>query len=145
MTQILQNLYLGGENEAMGNYILTNGIKSVVNVSIEVPRCPHVDDKNFLRIAIDDDPNEKILPFIQIFMDFMSRAEHNKHKILIHCYAGISRSVSFVIIYLMLRYSISMESAYNYIKSLRPFVNINRGFHNQVKILDDDIKRRRRR
>lgn len=53
--------------------------------------------------------------------------EKNK-KILFHCYAGISRSVTFAIAYLMVINNLSVESAYNLIKSKRSCIQPNYGF-----------------
>src|ERR1700743_2650681 len=125
MTQILPQLYLGNAQDALGNFILNNGITAVVNVTKDINKSPYISNSNFLRIAIDDSPDENILIYVPIFMDFMRK--HPQDIILIHCYAGISRSTSYVIIYLMLKYAMSFDSAYSYVRSLRPYVNINQG------------------
>jgi protein-tyrosine phosphatase len=143
MTQILSNLYLGNIDDALGSFILENNITAVVNISKDIPKSPYISNENFLRIAIDDEPSENIIAFIPMFMSFMNY--HSNDIILIHCYAGISRSVSYVLIYLLIRYyPITFEEAYSYVKSLRPFVRINHGFHKQVLAISKDIKAKRK-
>ena len=49
-------------------------------------------------------------------------------KILFHCYAGVSRSATFAIAYLMITQELSVESAYNLVKSKRSRIHPNHGF-----------------
>ena len=53
--------------------------------------------------------------------------------VLVHCNAGISRSTSIVIGYLMLREGLSFEEALGQVKHARPSVCPNAGFYRQLK------------
>jgi protein-tyrosine phosphatase len=53
--------------------------------------------------------------------------EKNK-KILFHCYAGVSRSATFAIAYLMITNNLSVNDAYNIIKLKRNCIQPNDGF-----------------
>jgi hypothetical protein len=75
-------------------------------------------------IEVEDDDDEDISLYFKEAFEIISSAE----KILVHCYAGACRSVSFVIAYLMLRDKKSYISLYSYVKNRRPAVNINNGF-----------------
>jgi atypical dual specificity phosphatase/dual specificity phosphatase 12 len=59
---------------------------------------------------------------------------------LVHCYAGISRSASIIISYLMKKYNWSYEKAYNYVKNKRPIINPNRGFKKQLIQYENYLK-----
>lgn len=143
MSQILTKLYLGDVNDALGDFIKNKQVTTVVNITKDIPKSPFIRSENFLRIAIDDDPAEDILSFIPVFLNFMK--DHSQDTKLIHCYAGVSRSVSFVIIYLMFTHLTPFDTTYDYIKSLRPFVNINQGFEAQLRNLSYKIQCKRRR
>jgi len=56
-----------------------------------------------------------------------------KHKILVHCNAGVSRAPTVVILYLMLEESYSFHDAFNLVKKVRPCVQPNSGFLQQLK------------
>lgn len=53
--------------------------------------------------------------------------------VLVHCNAGVSRSSSVVIGYLMQREELSFEDAYSQVKLARPSSHPNRGFHQQLQ------------
>lgn len=52
---------------------------------------------------------------------------------LVHCNAGVSRSASIVIGYLMLREGLSFDDALRQVKLARPSVCPNPGFYQQLK------------
>jgi len=51
---------------------------------------------------------------------------------LIHCKAGISRSVTILISYLMLKFNITAKDALKIVRENRPQVNPNYGFMKQL-------------
>lgn len=53
-------------------------------------------------------------------------------KILVHCVAGISRSASLCIAYLMKHHEMTLLNAYNHIKERRPSIKPNCGFFRQL-------------
>ena len=63
---------------------------------------------------------------------YIIKCETNNTKILIHCQAGKSRSASVIIYYLMKKNNISFNKAYNILKQIKPDININIGFYNQL-------------
>jgi protein-tyrosine phosphatase len=56
----------------------------------------------------------------------------NKRHILIHCQAGISRSSSILIAYIMRKYRVPFLTAYNHVKTYRSIIEPNAGFRNQL-------------
>jgi protein-tyrosine phosphatase len=53
-------------------------------------------------------------------------------KVLVHCYAGISRSVSICVYYLIKRNNVSYEQAITSIKKIRPIADPNPSFARQL-------------
>ena len=51
---------------------------------------------------------------------------------LVHCYAGISRSATIVISYLMKEHGMSLQAATQLTRSKRWFINPNPGFVKQL-------------
>eukprot|EP00731_Ephydatia_muelleri_P025039 Em0017g122a len=60
--------------------------------------------------------------------------------VLIHCMAGISRSVTLVIAYLMQYYRLPMQQAYQFVKDKRPAISPNLNFMGQLVEFDRTIK-----
>lgn len=129
-TRILDNVFLGNIEDALSTFVGDFRDCAIVNVSRDIPIHGCVHPKNCLRIPIDDDPSENLMEHIFPFLQFIKK--HKYQNILIHCYAGMSRSVSYVIILLMYNHYLPFDKAYRYVKSLRPFININKGFKNQL-------------
>jgi protein tyrosine phosphatase len=59
---------------------------------------------------------------------------YSNKKILFHCYAGVSRSATFAIAYLMKKHKLTKDEAFNLVKTKRPAIYPNYGF---LKILDE--------
>lgn len=53
--------------------------------------------------------------------------------VLVHCNAGVSRSSSIVIGYLMFREGLSFSDAYDQVKLARPSIRPNPGFYQQLE------------
>jgi protein-tyrosine phosphatase len=61
------------------------------------------------------------------------RMKKQNRKVLVHCAAGVSRSASFVIAYIMKSRKIGFDEAYTFVKSKRPIITPNSGFVKQLK------------
>lgn len=59
-------------------------------------------------------------------------ARINNKVVLVHCMAGISRSVTITIAYLMKFHRMSMNRAYQYLKDMRPAISPNLNFMGQL-------------
>lgn len=92
-------------------------------------------------ICSSDDFNEltyqlkkyKNKPMIEIGYHFINNAVGSDSNILIHCMAGISRSVSLTIYYLMKKYKFGYDDAINIIKQNRIIANPNDSFKSQLQ------------
>ena len=128
ISKILDGLYLSDYVQA-NNYekLKELGIKQILSIGCELT--PHeTDDFNKLHISLDDHKNENISQYFSIATDFI-----NKGPTLVHCYAGISRSASLVIAYLIKMKKWSIEKALSHCRKVRPVVNPNAGFMHQLR------------
>jgi len=82
----------------------------------------------------DLDPNQSIIKkkYYEDDKLLTKLPKKNKNKLLIHCKAGISRSVTIVIYFLMIKFNYSYFTAYELIRKKRPFINPNDWFKNKL-------------
>lgn len=75
-------------------------------------------------IDIQDQPNANISRFFDESYEFIESA---RTGVLVHCRFGVSRSATIVIAYLMRKFDVPFEAAYNFVRSKRP-IQPNDGF-----------------
>ena len=79
----------------------------------------------YLPIVIDDSEHEDISIYFNSTNDFIV---NSPGPVLVHCWAGISRSVTIAIAHLMISKGKSYLSAFYQIQKVRPFIKPNIGF-----------------
>lgn len=89
-------------------------------------------------------PLSKVLPMALQFMHG-ALAERSDAVILVHCFAGISRSTACVVGYLMEAQQLSMADALAKVREVRPIACPNRGFERHLKNWQVELRSRRRK
>lgn len=80
---------------------------------------------------------ENIIQHFPTAIDFIDDALKDKNgtnAVLVHCFYGVSRSSTLVIAYLMKKYSLTYQKAFERAKSKRSLVHPNHGFAVQCKL-----------
>ena len=80
----------------------------------------------------DDMPNFDMTPFFDKAYEFIA-AGLNKGNVLVHCAAGISRSSTLTLVYLMRARNENMDTALAFLRTKRPICTPNFGFQKQLK------------
>jgi protein-tyrosine phosphatase len=88
-----------------------------------------------LSIPIADSQSTSLLEVLPRALAFIDDAlkEHSENILLVHCYAGISRSPSCVIAHLMDAMDISMLAGFKKVREARPCIRPNEGFLGQLR------------
>lgn len=130
MTRITDHLFLTGIGGMTRENFRRNHIDFVVNITTEAPLWEDVES---MRVALDDDSSSNILAHLDQIVDKINDVitQRNAH-VLVHCVAGVSRSATVVIAYLMKYTHMSLRNAFNYCYGLRPVVRPNNGFMAQL-------------
>lgn len=89
-----------------------------------------------LFICLDDDARANIKQYLDRGVKYIKEAG----PILVHCSAGISRSASFVIAYLIRYKSMGVDEALALIRSRRQRANPNQGFITQLRDYEAEFK-----
>ncbi|KAK6057234.1 dual specificity phosphatase, catalytic domain protein [Cooperia oncophora] len=133
-TQIFPFMYLGSQQDALDEEKMKKyGITHVVNLSISCPRPKIIEnDKNFFRIPVNDSYQEKLSQYFDEAWTFLEKVRTEGKVVLIHCLAGISRSPTLAISYVMRYKNMSSEEAYRLVKEKRPSISPNFNFMGQL-------------
>ncbi|KAG1843142.1 hypothetical protein DFJ58DRAFT_805018 [Suillus subalutaceus] len=89
---------------------------------------------NRYQVNIDDSANEDVLVHFLPSISFIQNELDKGRGVLVHCMAGISRSATIVAAYLMYSLKLDPESAVDMIRTVRPIVEPNEGFMEQLKV-----------
>ncbi|CAG4981111.1 unnamed protein product [Colias eurytheme] len=134
-SQIIPGLYLSNARAAADRNVLQQlNITHVLTVEARrLPKSTFVDSNICtLYIRANDTPQTNLLPYFPMANAFIEEGLQ-KGNVLVHCHFGVSRSATLVIAYIMQKYSLSFEQAYNFVRQRRKFINPNPGFVSQLK------------
>ncbi|XP_056373884.1 dual specificity protein phosphatase 16 [Hyla sarda] len=140
-TRILPHLYLGCQRDVLNKELMQqNEIGFVLNASNTCPKPDFICDSHFLRVPVNDSFCEKILPWLDKSVDFIEKAKASNGRVLVHCLAGISRSATIAIAYIMKRMDMTLDEAYRFVKEKRPTISPNFNFLGQLLDFEKKIK-----
>mmetsp|Transcript_20654 Transcript_20654/g.22999 ORF Transcript_20654/g.22999 Transcript_20654/m.22999 type:complete len:151 (+) Transcript_20654:23-475(+) len=129
---ISDNLYLGDYTSACDQDILdTRGITHILTVgSYLSPK--FLEKYKYKILEIDDSDETDIKQFFEEGIEFINEALNSDGAILIHCMAGISRSATMTIAYLMNTNQWKYRQALIYVRGKRLIIDPNQGFEDQL-------------
>ncbi|XP_053719485.1 dual specificity protein phosphatase 16 [Synchiropus splendidus] len=140
-TRILPHLYLGCQRDVLNKELMQqNDIGYVLNASNTCPKPDFILESHFLRVPVNDSFCEKILPWLDRSVEFIEKAKASNARVLVHCLAGISRSATIAIAYIMKRMDMSLDEAYRFVKEKRPTISPNFNFLGQLLDFEKKIK-----
>lgn len=85
-----------------------------------------------IRIPVNDVPSANLESYFDYVADLIESNSMRGRRTLVHCVAGISRSASLCIAYLMKYHRMSLRSAHDHVRSRRPVIRPNTGFWEQL-------------
>lgn len=132
IAQITQCLFLSRGNVASDrSMLLSKGITCVINATIEIPNFnwPHIE---YVKVPLADMPHSPISLYFDCVADKIHSVGREHGAVLVHCAAGVSRSASLCLAYLMKYHRVCLAEAYAWVKSRRPIIRPNGGFWRQL-------------
>ncbi|XP_070594734.1 dual specificity protein phosphatase 7 [Erythrolamprus reginae] len=132
--QILPYLYLGCAKDSSNLDVLGKyGIKYILNVTPNLPNMfEHDGEFKYKQIPISDHWSQNLSQFFPEAITFIDEARSKKCGILVHCLAGISRSVTVTVAYLMQKLNLSLNDAYDFVKRKKSNISPNFNFMGQL-------------
>jgi len=142
-TKILAHLYLGGLGNRNSSFLIEKNITSIINASNLDPKkitgCSQPYDIEELVVPLWDSDVSNIHQFFGKAGEIIDTTEKSKGTVLVHCVAGISRSTTLVLAYLMKYKNMSLKDAYNLVKSKRKIIKPNPGFWSQLVEFEKEV------
>ncbi|KAK4876147.1 hypothetical protein RN001_012569 [Aquatica leii] len=133
--KIIENIYLGSQDCCDSEVLHKFNIEFVLSLGIEPSSLPSNVVHKFVKCL--DIPETNIIEILNNeCLNFITDATSCFKNILIHCNAGVSRSSSIVIGFLMLTNKLSYTEAFSIVKSKRHCIRPNSGFEKQLRNLE---------
>ncbi|XP_005886232.1 PREDICTED: dual specificity protein phosphatase 9 [Myotis brandtii] len=145
--QILPNLYLGCARDSANVESLAKlGIRYILNVT---PNLPNLFEKNgdfhYKQIPISDHWSQNLSQFFPEAIAFIDEALGQNCGVLVHCLAGVSRSVTVTVAYLMQKLHLSLNDAYDLVKRKKSNISPNFNFMGQLLDFERSLRLEERR
>ena len=134
INQITENIYLGNMDAAFDIKKLKKlGIRKILTVMSAFGN--HFPENAFIHktIEVDDDYNTNLIQYFKECLLFIDGYD----KVFVHCAAGMSRSPTIVIAYLMWKKKLFLNDAIKFVKNKRPEISPNLNFMKQLQIFQD--------
>lgn len=127
MNKITDRLYLGNLQAATDFRALKEaGITHILQVANGIKPF-YAKDFVYKVISVTDTQNTNLIRHIPASIAFIQEAI-SKGAVLVHCYAGVSRSATVVLAYLMQNRGMSFQEAFAFASKKRPVIFPNMGF-----------------
>lgn len=130
-------LYLGSQDAVILANIQALQITDVLSIGIGTP-ASDIEETNCVNchfIPCLDLPETNLSEFVETAIEKVESIRRKGGRILVHCNAGVSRSATVAIAYLMKAEAMTFAEAYDFVKSKRPCIQPNAGFMKQLKTL----------
>ncbi|XP_070701356.1 dual specificity protein phosphatase 22-B [Pempheris klunzingeri] len=132
INKVLPDLYLGNFKDARDReQLATNNITHIL--SIHDSATPILQEMTYLCISAADLPTQNLTQHFKQSITFIHESRLKGEGCLVHCLAGVSRSVTLVIAYIMTVTGLGWQEALAAVKVARPCAGPNLGFQRQLQ------------
>ncbi|CAG5103399.1 Similar to Mkp3: Dual specificity protein phosphatase Mpk3 (Drosophila melanogaster) [Cotesia congregata] len=142
--EILPHLYLGNAaNSEDHDSLSRHRIQYILNVTADLPNVfEDAGSIKYMQIPINDHHSQNLASFFPQAIQFIEEARSSDKGVLVHCLAGVSRSVTITIAYLMHKCNLSLNDAFNLVRSRKTNVAPNFSFLEQLYRFESELRDR---
>ncbi|KAK9736181.1 Dual specificity phosphatase, catalytic domain [Popillia japonica] len=132
MNKVLPGLYVGNYRDSKDSAQLAKyNITHILSIH-DAAKKLHV-DKHYLCVLASDSPDQDLTQYFSLCNDFIHAARLRDGNVLIHCLAGMSRSVTVAVAYIMSVTHLPWKEALKVVRAGRNVANPNLGFQRQLQ------------
>ena len=136
--QVLRGkLYIGCEIAASKIATTHPQIKAVISLHSQGPtKCGYkrFDGIKYHHVVLEDDANANLFEHMDTCCDFIHMHDG---PVFVHCQAGVSRSASICMAYLVKYCKMTVDQAYSVVYCARPIIWPNNGFIHQLRYFEN--------
>ncbi|ESO85048.1 hypothetical protein LOTGIDRAFT_54372, partial [Lottia gigantea] len=137
--EIFPHIFLGDSGHASQKDILDKlNIKGVLNVSSQCAN-HFPNDYEYMTIRVSDNSTADLSSWFEPSFNFIESMIENDCNVLVHCHAGVSRSVTICLAYLMFKSHLSLDLAYEHIRARRSIIDPNLNFMQQLRKYESEL------
>jgi protein-tyrosine phosphatase len=141
-SMIIPNLYISDMYHAQNFELLsTLNINAIINIAPKLAENKFEQKYPFVYMTIyeDDNPKVDIKSYFSLTNKFIDKYRKDR-GVLVHCAAGISRSTTVIIAYVMYKLKLGFNEAYTFVQERHPITDPNFGFICQLHQYEKEIK-----
>ncbi|XP_048884588.1 dual specificity protein phosphatase 1 [Brienomyrus brachyistius] len=137
--EILPFLYLGSAYHASRKDMLDAlGITALINVSANCPN--HFEGHyQYKSIPVEDNHKADISCWFIEAIEFIDSVRNKGGRVFVHCQAGISRSATICLAYLMRTNRVKLDEAFEFVKQRRSVISPNFSFMGQLLQFESQV------
>ncbi|XP_015245694.1 PREDICTED: dual specificity protein phosphatase 2-like [Cyprinodon variegatus] len=137
--ELLPFLFLGSAvHSSRREMLAAAGITAVLNVSSTCPNF-YEGELQYLRLTVEDTLVADIRACFHTAISFIDSVKKSGGRVLVHCQAGISRSATICLAYLMHTQRVRLDEAFDFVKQRRHVISPNLAFMGQLLQFETDI------
>nr|XP_032808061.1 dual specificity protein phosphatase 1 [Petromyzon marinus] len=138
--EILPFLYLGSAYHASRRELLDAiGITALLNVSADLPN--HFEGLfTYKSIPVEDNHKADIGAWFLEAIDFIDSTRRGGGRVFVHCHAGVSRSATICLAYLMKTRRLRLDEAFEFVRQRRSVISPNFNFLGQLQSFEVQIQ-----
>ncbi|XP_078410779.1 dual specificity protein phosphatase 18-like [Cetorhinus maximus] len=139
LTQITHSLYLSNAVASHNQSLLqASGVTCMISVMPEVINSTFPGTE-YINIPIADSPSSQLSEYFDMVADKIHLVGKLHGRTLLHCVAGVSRSATLCLAYLMKYHHMSLLEAHAWLRACRPIIRPNSGFWRQLIEYEDRL------
>ncbi|KAF2885666.1 hypothetical protein ILUMI_20517 [Ignelater luminosus] len=140
--KILPYLFLGNAANSEDRQALArHSIQYVLNVTPDLPNVfEDLGSIKYMQIPITDHWSQNLASHFPRAIEFIDEARTHKKGVLVHCLAGVSRSVTITVAYLMYKFSLNLNDAFNLVRARKSNIAPNFHFMEQLHNFERELK-----
>ncbi|EUB55337.1 Dual specificity protein phosphatase [Echinococcus granulosus] len=137
IARINDHLYLSSLAALTPTRLQQHGVTQVISAMVEVLPPELLAEggrrtRSHVQICVEDIESADLSVHFDSVADRIAREARRGGRSLVHCVAGVSRSPSLVLAYLVKHSSMTLAEAYDHLRRLRPCIRPNPGFWRQL-------------
>lgn len=118
-------------------------VKAIVSLGGYFPEYTTHENIEYHRIIIEDAPDKDLYQHFDAACDFIEKHINLGNQVLVHCQAGVSRSATICMAYLMKKVGLTFIQAYACVKEARPVASPNWGFVEQLLKYEMELRKKK--